>query len=48
MKKPWSHSQSIRISEFMSFYDKLDRDDIIDIMLEVEDKNLSAVKCIKE
>ena len=45
LKKPGSHSQSIMISEFMSFYDKLDRD--IDIMLEVKDKNLSAVKCIK-
>lgn len=45
LKKPGSHSQSIMISKFMSFYDKLDRD--IDIMLEVKDKNLSAVKCIK-
>lgn len=45
LKKPGSHSSSIQIDEFMSFYDGLIRDDI-DIMLEVKDKNLSAVKCI--
>lgn len=45
IKKPGSHSNSICINEFMDFYEKLGRDDI-DIMLEVKDKNLSAVKCI--
>lgn len=45
LKRPGSHSSSIRIDEFMCFYDKLERNDI-DIMLEVKDKNLSAVKCI--
>ncbi len=43
-KKAGSHSASIRIKEFMEFYHKLNRYDL-DIMLEVKDKNLSAVKC---
>lgn len=45
LKKPGSHSNSIRINKFMDFYQNLGRNDI-DIMLEVKDKNLSAVKCI--
>ena len=45
LKKPGSHSSTIQINEFISFYEGLKRDDI-DIMLEVKDKNLSAVKCI--
>lgn len=45
LKKPGSHSNSIRINEFMDFYQNIDREDL-DIMLEVKDKNLSAVKCI--
>ncbi|BCZ47819.1 hypothetical protein psyc5s11_38860 [Clostridium gelidum] len=45
IKKPGSHSKSININEFISFYECLGRNDI-DIMLEVKDKNLSAVKCI--
>lgn len=45
LKKPGSHSNSIRITEFMIFYESLERKDL-DIMLEVKDKNLSAVKCI--
>lgn len=44
-KKKGSHSDFISINQFMRFYDMLKRDDI-DIMLEVKDKNLSAVKCI--
>jgi len=44
-KKAGSHSHSIRINNFLSFYNKLERKDL-DIMLEVKDKNLSAVKCI--
>ena len=43
-KKPGSHSGTIRIKEFMDFYENLGRTDL-DIMLEVKDKNLSAVKC---
>ena len=44
-KKPGSHSDIVSINEFMRFYDSLERDDL-DIMLEVKDKNLSALKCI--
>lgn len=44
-KKTGSHSTSIKLDEFMLFYESLGRNDI-DIMLEVKDKNLSAVKCI--
>ncbi len=44
-KKPGSHSETIRIMEFLDFYEKLDQKNI-DIMLEVKDKNLSAIKCI--
>lgn len=44
-KKAGSHSGSIRIREFLEFCGRIGRDDI-DIMLEVKDKNLSAVKCI--
>ncbi len=45
VKKLGSHSESILIDEFLSFYQRLEREDI-DIMLEVKDKNLSAIKCI--
>lgn len=45
IKKPGSHSKSININKFIGFYECLGRNDI-DIMLEVKDKNLSAVKCI--
>ncbi|RDU21984.1 UV DNA damage repair endonuclease UvsE [Anaerosacchariphilus polymeriproducens] len=44
-KSKGSHSDTIEIREFMDFYKRLNRNDI-DIMLEVKDKNLSAVKCI--
>lgn len=46
-KKSGSHSKTIFINEFMDFYNSLDdlKNDV-DIMLEVKDKNLSAVKCI--
>ena len=43
-KKNGSHSNTIMIDEFLSFYKKLNQD--IDIMLEVKDKNISAIKCI--
>ncbi len=42
-KKSGSHSESIAIDEFLSFHKTL-KDDI-DIMLEVKDKNVSAIKC---
>jgi UV DNA damage endonuclease len=45
-KSPGSHSESIELTQFMDFYNRLKRKDI-DIMLEVKDKNLSALKCIK-
>lgn len=39
-----AHSETIKAEEFLDFYKDLpDRD--IDIMLEVKDKNLSAIKC---
>ncbi|OJF94153.1 UV DNA damage repair endonuclease UvsE [Alkalibacterium sp. 20] len=40
-----SHSQFIRIDEFMTFYRDVEPCEV-DIMLEVKDKNLSAVKCL--
>ena len=44
-KQPGSHSNSIMINQFMDFYENLESKEI-DIMLEVKDKNLSAIKCI--
>jgi UV DNA damage endonuclease len=44
-KKAGSHSETIQINEFLAFYHTL-ADLTLDIMLEVKDKNLSAVKCI--
>ena len=44
-KKPGSHSDSIRINPFLNFMHQLSGLDI-DIMLEVKDKNLSALKCL--
>jgi UV DNA damage endonuclease len=44
-KRPGAHSNTIRSQEFMEFYENLQRDNL-DVMLEVKDKNLSAVKCI--
>ena len=40
-----AHSKHIRAQEFMRFYNGLRHKDV-DLMLEVKDKNLSAVKCI--
>lgn len=45
LKKLGAHSETIDTQEFMDFYHRLNRQDI-DIMLEVKDKNVSAVKCI--
>jgi len=44
-KKPGAHSDSIRIRPFIEYYESLGSKDL-DIMLEVKDKNISAVKCI--
>jgi len=44
-KRRGAHTDSIRIDEFLSFYQNIHGGNI-DIMLEVKDKNLSAVKCI--
>lgn len=41
-----SHSSTIAIKPFMELYNLFDDADRPDIMLEVKDKNLSAVKCI--
>ncbi len=43
-KKPGAHSKTIRIKEFLDFYNQVQELDL-DIMLEVKDKNLSAIKC---
>lgn len=44
-KRTGSHSDTINIDEFLQFYKQIVYNNI-DIMLEVKDKNLSALKCI--
>lgn len=44
-KKPGAHSESINIDCFLKFFGQLENSDI-DIMLEVKDKNMSALKCL--
>ena len=44
-KQPGAHTQTIKLETFLAFYHQLP-DPTISIMLEVKDKNLSAVKCI--
>lgn len=44
-KRPGSHSDTIAINQFLEFLNNINQNDI-DIMLEVKDKNISAVKCI--
>jgi UV DNA damage endonuclease len=44
-KKPGAHAESIQIDTFLAFYQQLSGMDI-DIMLEVKDKNVSALKCL--
>lgn len=44
-KKSGSHSSSIGIDDFLSFFRQLP-EKTIDTMLEVKDKNLSALKCV--
>jgi len=43
-KRPGAHTDTIQLETFLKFYDQLP-DPTIDIMLEVKDKNLSAIKC---
>ena len=43
-KRPGAHSETINLEEFFNFVESLNYD--VDIMLEVKDKNLSALKCI--
>lgn len=45
LKRPGAHSETIALDEFLLFYKKLAIPQA-DIMLEVKDKNLSAIKCI--
>lgn len=44
LKRAGSHSRTIASEEFLKFFHELETNDI-DIMLEVKDKNLSAIKC---
>ena len=44
-KKHGAHAESIAVDDFLDFYRSLPTRDL-DIMLEVKDKNLSAVKCL--
>ncbi|MHB8130728.1 MAG: DUF1722 domain-containing protein, partial [Mobilitalea sp.] len=44
-RSPGSHSNTIFLPIFMAYYNELENQDL-DIMLEVKDKNLSAIKCI--
>ena len=44
-KQPGAHTQTIALETFLAFYQQLP-DPTIAIMLEVKDKNLSAVKCV--
>ena len=43
-KRPGAHTDTIQLDTFLQFYEQSD-DPTIDIMLEVKDKNLSAIKC---
>jgi UV DNA damage endonuclease len=44
-KPPGSHSDTIETDEFLAFCSEIETKDV-DVMLEVKDKNLSAVKCL--
>ncbi|MPM23766.1 UV DNA damage endonuclease [bioreactor metagenome] len=43
-KRPGAHTDTIDLKTFLTFHEQLE-DKQIDIMLEVKDKNLSAIKC---
>jgi UV DNA damage endonuclease len=44
-KRPGAHTDTIQLDTFLTFYEQME-DKQIDIILEVKDKNLSAVKCV--
>lgn len=44
-KRPGSHSATLDVDDFLAFYKRIPKKDV-DIMLEVKDKNLSAIKSI--
>lgn len=44
-KKPGTHSQTIDVIQFLEFVNNI-QDREFDIMLEVKDKNVSALKCM--
>lgn len=44
-KRPGSHSATLDVDDFLQFYADI-RNHKVDIMVEVKDKNLSAVKCL--
>ena len=44
-KRPGCHSATLEVGEFLQFYTNIRNRDV-DIMVEVKDKNLSAIKCI--
>ncbi|MDD2483532.1 MAG: UV DNA damage repair endonuclease UvsE [Eubacteriales bacterium] len=44
-KRAGAHSATLAVDDFLEFYSALPQQDM-DIMLEVKDKNLSAIKCI--
>ena len=44
-KRPGAHSATIHLPQFLEFYNNLENHEM-DIMLEVKDQNLSAIKCI--
>lgn len=43
-KRPGAHTDTVDLKTFLTFHEQLE-DKQIDIMLEVKDKNLSAIKC---
>lgn len=45
IKRMGAHSETINVVDFLEFYNSLSNKNI-DIMLEVKDKNISAIKCI--
>ena len=46
-KRPGSHSETIKLPPFLKFFKTLPSH-TLDIMLEVKDKNISALKCIQK
>ncbi|MCD3196023.1 UV DNA damage repair endonuclease UvsE [Clostridium botulinum C] len=46
LKKRGAHSNFVDIRNFLNYYEKIKKYDL-DIMLEVKDKDISAIKCVK-